>query len=185
MYKYHSRFVLYILLPTVFYPSTVYRVSCTESYFLAELLYAPEDDLVNKKLLTLHIITISTGMHAPTNVVGNSVLDDHSQDSQEPAINKTHAANLIDDGGDKDWNKANSSCSATNLRSKFSGTESGSYILDIDLDFFSTGNPFVDVYSKEEYSSVRKLYAYTRPVDSSLEVSVPAPNQICLHVSVF
>ena len=169
------------LLPTVFYPSIVYRVSCTESYFLAELLYAPEGDLVNKKLLTLHIITISPGKS--TNVVGNSSSADNSQNCQEPE-KITHSATLIDDGGDHCGNKtspaSSASCSTTNSMAILSGTESSSYILDIDLDFFSTGNPFVDVYSKEEYNSLRKLYAYTKPADSSVEVSLPI-NEICLH----
>lgn len=45
-------------------------------------------------------------------------------------------------------------------------------ILDIDLDFFSTKNPFLEVYTDRQYQLLKKLYEFTKPKDSSHEVSI-------------
>lgn len=43
------------------------------------------------------------------------------------------------------------------------------YILDIDLDFFSTKNPFRDLYSKANiFKKLRKLYGFTLPENLSI-----------------
>lgn len=42
-------------------------------------------------------------------------------------------------------------------------------ILDIDLDFFSTKNPFLEVYTDRQYQLLKKLYEFTKPKDSSHE----------------
>ncbi|KAH3768386.1 UPF0489 protein C5orf22 homolog [Dreissena polymorpha] len=38
-----------------------------------------------------------------------------------------------------------------------------SYVLDIDLDFFSTMNPFKNMYGEEEYKMLQELYKFQRP----------------------
>ena len=43
------------------------------------------------------------------------------------------------------------------------GHDSDSYILDIDLDFFSTQNPFQNEYTEKQYSLLKKLYSYEAP----------------------
>ena len=44
------------------------------------------------------------------------------------------------------------------------------YILDIDLDFFSTKNPFLEIYEKADmYNHLRKLYAFVHQNDISIE----------------
>lgn len=44
------------------------------------------------------------------------------------------------------------------------------YILDIDLDFFSTNNPFESVFSKASmYSKLKHIYKYDPPKSKSLE----------------
>ena len=43
------------------------------------------------------------------------------------------------------------------------------YILDIDLDFFSTANPFKDLLKPDQEKSLRKLYSYSKLDDSSDE----------------
>lgn len=43
-------------------------------------------------------------------------------------------------------------------------TTTTSYVLDIDLDFFSTSNPFISIYSKASmYDRVKRLYPYQPP----------------------
>ena len=44
------------------------------------------------------------------------------------------------------------------------------FILDIDLDFFSTINPFLSLYTARQYQLLSELYAYTPPPDGSVEV---------------
>lgn len=51
------------------------------------------------------------------------------------------------------------------------------YILDVDLDFFSTNNPFEALYSKASvYEHVKKLYRYDPPKSSSTEDIIAASN---------
>lgn len=46
------------------------------------------------------------------------------------------------------------------------------YILDIDLDFFSTKNPFRSMYERVNlYEKLSKLYSFKRPSSSDPEVS--------------
>ena len=47
-----------------------------------------------------------------------------------------------------------------------------SLLLDIDLDFFSTKNPFLEVYTDRQYQLLKKLYQFTKPKDSSHEVRI-------------
>jgi len=44
------------------------------------------------------------------------------------------------------------------------------FILDIDLDFFSTTNPFLTSLTAEQFRLLSELYAYTSPLDRSVEV---------------
>lgn len=46
-----------------------------------------------------------------------------------------------------------------------------SYILDIDLDFFSTMNPFRELYGAKQYAILQELYKFQLPASSSEEVS--------------
>ncbi|XP_041471879.1 UPF0489 protein C5orf22 homolog isoform X2 [Lytechinus variegatus] len=45
---------------------------------------------------------------------------------------------------------------------------SGKFILDIDLDFFSTRNPFKQMYTKEQYNLMDELYRFAAPTDESV-----------------
>ena len=43
-------------------------------------------------------------------------------------------------------------------------------IVDLDLDFFSTKNPFKEMYGEEQYKLLQELYRYERPKSMSEEV---------------
>ncbi|XP_071955108.1 UPF0489 protein C5orf22 homolog isoform X2 [Antedon mediterranea] len=45
---------------------------------------------------------------------------------------------------------------------------SKAYLLDIDLDFFSTKNPFRDMYTEEQYDVLKNLYDFIGPADDSI-----------------
>lgn len=49
--------------------------------------------------------------------------------------------------------------------------KSDCFILDVDLDFFSTLNPFLSTLTSEQYRLLSELYTYTLPLDQSTEVS--------------
>jgi len=44
------------------------------------------------------------------------------------------------------------------------------FVLDIDLDFFSTKNPFRVMYTPTQYQLIKELYTYDNPLDDSDQV---------------
>ncbi|KAG8183441.1 hypothetical protein JTE90_005699 [Oedothorax gibbosus] len=48
--------------------------------------------------------------------------------------------------------------------------ESGPFVLDIDLDFYSTRNPFLSIFTPEQFELLRKLYHYEHPTELTDEV---------------
>ena len=56
-----------------------------------------------------------------------------------------------------------------NISEKLQGKQ---YILDIDLDFYSTKNPFQEIYTKEQFQLLSELYKYDKPESTSNEVTV-------------
>ena len=52
-----------------------------------------------------------------------------------------------------------------NLQNLYKFFKDKHFILDIDLDFFSTQNPFKRLYSAEIYNIIKELYVFTKPKD--------------------
>jgi len=46
------------------------------------------------------------------------------------------------------------------------------YILDIDLDFFSTHNPFLEMFSNDDLSELTNLYHFKRPQCDAVSLTV-------------
>ena len=98
------------------------RVSCKLSYFLTELVYSNEENLVNKKLITLYVIDFDDLL----------TLNDTNSFKNEIYIlleEKTVQSKLKD------------------------------IIIDIDLDFFSTLDPFKELFQSDNaYNIFKSLY---------------------------
>eukprot|EP00057_Strongylocentrotus_purpuratus_P030496 XP_781846.1 PREDICTED: UPF0489 protein C5orf22 homolog [Strongylocentrotus purpuratus] len=79
-------------------------------------------------------------------------------------------ANLVSGDGTQQVQGSGAPSSVTNdaVVQKFSEF-SGRFILDIDLDFFSTRNPFKQMYTKEQYGLMDELYRFAAPVDDSAQ----------------
>lgn len=105
----------------------VIRVTSTESYFVSEALFCPEEEMENVKDINLDVHTF-----------GKEIFDAGADDD---TTFKTTIGNYV-----KTTDK---------------------YILDIDLDFFSTSNPFRAIYSRANlYSQLQDLYYFQKPLSS-------------------
>ena len=45
------------------------------------------------------------------------------------------------------------------------------YVLDIDLDYFSTMDPFKNQYSEEQYRLIKEIYRFEKPLNNTDEVN--------------
>ncbi|XP_059170362.1 UPF0489 protein C5orf22 homolog [Physella acuta] len=130
------------------------RLSCKENYFLTDGLFSKVEGLTDTSKVKLTVVEL-----AP-----------------------------------KNWEELPSSCAASSSSSSDShsgifrsykewthhiqdAVQSKPYILDIDLDFFSTANPFKNWLGPEEEEVVRQLYHCPSPSDLSDEMEFWNPPQ--------
>ena len=203
-------------------------MSCSESYFLSEGQYSPEEELEDKRLVTLHVITFRpdiTTLGTPdinshgssdiilpnrqdviicgtgsndSNHVNNDLcktndeyflqimdsrkhkvlhhMHDIKKNNEDRVELKKSRLNLIenasvDESDSKENNvKANYCSNIEQVINLLKTVDKQSFVVDIDLDFFSTGNPFRETFSKEQYELLSKIYAFTPATDNSKEV---------------
>ncbi len=145
------------------------RLTSTESYFISELLYTKKDKLENCKALALQVYTLTESKTAEDHGIklpGEVDILKPGNSEKAPGGGVQEKSNVTTNGhGEIPCKKAKPNGEKKGLE-KF-GSEKGSlsqvevlpsFILDIDLDFFSTTNPFRDMYSGRQYSILKQLY---------------------------
>ncbi|XP_065915176.1 UPF0489 protein C5orf22 homolog [Dysidea avara] len=113
------------------------RTTLAEDYFLSELLYSPHEDLDNVHTIPLVVVSFSS----------NSELD---------LVPSTKRARIENDKNDSPNEKA---------IKLLDGAQH--WILDIDLDFFSTANPFCDPFTEEQFTFLKHLYHFNNNSNGS------------------
>ncbi|XP_060066199.1 UPF0489 protein C5orf22-like [Ylistrum balloti] len=202
------------------------RTSCKESYFVSETLYRPAENLLNRKSLTLTVITVQPTNWSEKqsintcqqNGVGNGQKERnmcHSDEKTKSEVKEDLHKNTdvlsqgesckLDTGSKRVYDtdtlhsdvchesicpkkkqrlspSENSDSSPCNLSQEslshelilklenlFENFKDRHIVLDIDLDFFSTKNPFQELYSPRQFQLLQDLYVYSKPTDDSDE----------------
>ncbi|RUS84209.1 hypothetical protein EGW08_008049, partial [Elysia chlorotica] len=121
------------------------RVTSKENYFLTDGLFRPGSELSEPGVLTLQVEEVLPAAWAdldPTYASSESV-------SKQTELTQGQAPSWVDSIQDS-------------LKDK-------PYVLDIDLDFFSTANPFRDLIEPTAEQALKRLYHYTTPSNFSDE----------------
>ena len=95
-------------------------------------------------------------------------LPEDLEDAKDVTLEVVTLGNRVVNGGGDD-----SAASGTNAM-KLLGDSRNHYVLDVDLDFFSTSNPFRKVYVKANiFEELKKMYVFTPPASTNLEDVLP------------
>ncbi|EDO35441.1 predicted protein, partial [Nematostella vectensis] len=166
------------------------RVTSTEDYFLEELLYAPMEELENVKQVELVILTAELKQILETiKIPAKEQTDTYKEvlksataglsNDLKPATTCQHSSALTEQVKNDSQNYftrlqetaegVTEKVCVNELVLKLSEVLSQEklYILDIDMDFFSTSNPFKDLFTEEEFQTLQDIYVFTPPKTSS------------------
>ncbi|XP_038154627.1 UPF0489 protein C5orf22 homolog isoform X1 [Cyprinodon tularosa] len=150
------------------------RVTSSDNYFLSDGLYVCDEQLQDSKLLRLNVVGVHPVQPAPELDTKNESLSkklrtDLSEDGQ---LSSAATSTLLPEEGSSCQEGLSSNgthrvdegqtSSVVGRLTTFLG-EANLYILDIDLDFFSCKNPFKEMYTQEEFSLLKELYAFREP----------------------
>uniref|UniRef100_A0A3Q0RA20 Chromosome 5 open reading frame 22 n=1 Tax=Amphilophus citrinellus TaxID=61819 RepID=A0A3Q0RA20_AMPCI len=145
--------------------TTTIRVTSTDNYFLSDGLYVCEEQLENPKPLRLSVIKVNPVRLSHDSLTGTCLLgtgDIRDKDSSHPPAAATDSLQPAEGSNVNDVDDEGSTSYVVKRISSFL-SETEPYILDIDLDFFSCKNPFKELYTQEEYSTLKELYSFRGP----------------------
>ncbi|PRD28789.1 UNVERIFIED_CONTAM: zgc [Trichonephila clavipes] len=128
---------------------TLFWVSCTQSYFVSELSWCPEEDLERTRGVELQVCTLGSPLE------GSGAEGDNQVTPSTEITKEDLAAKALGDIPEE-------------MKKKM---ETCPFVLDIDLDFYSTRNPFYALFNEKQFDILRKLYHYEHPKDLTEEVS--------------
>ncbi|XP_062375578.1 UPF0489 protein C5orf22 homolog isoform X2 [Sardina pilchardus] len=156
--------------------TTTIRLTSTDDYFLSDALYVPKGQLENPKPLHLSVIKVdpvtdptykldhdrarrtSTKQLKTGDCKEDKDVCNSSSDPQGDSIVPENKAQTPEPSG-----KSGDGSTEAVVNSLLSMIgQSDSYILDIDLDFFSCKNPFKEIYTQEEYVLLQELYGFRK-----------------------
>ncbi|XP_006873570.1 PREDICTED: UPF0489 protein C5orf22 homolog [Chrysochloris asiatica] len=168
--------------------TTTIRVTSTDHYFLSDGLYVPEDQLENQKPLHLDVVMVKAYEFCH-NQEGNGTVSS----AKKPKLaleDAGHAASpncaSYSEGQEKGLvtqergqTCLEPSCSCPEAQEGQAAANTGdlleifkkrdTFVLDIDLDFFSVKNPFKEMFAQEEYKILQELYHFKKPAANLTE----------------
>ncbi|XP_061111580.1 UPF0489 protein C5orf22 homolog isoform X2 [Conger conger] len=176
--------------------TTTIRVTSTDDYFLSDGLYVPQDQLENPKPLQLCVVQVNPverecmqGEETAVPAVKRPRAQGTVAEEAAASGNEASACSdrLQPPGGSRTSSSADRSLATPRTHSPQCGKdeagstakavaslhsaieEDDSFILDIDLDFFSCKNPFKEMYTQEEYTILQGLYSFQKPSENADE----------------
>ncbi|KAJ8337021.1 hypothetical protein SKAU_G00382410 [Synaphobranchus kaupii] len=179
--------------------TTTIRVTSTDDYFLSDGLYVPQHQLENPKPLRLSVVQVNPverecvqGQEITEPVVKRPRAQDSGAEEAAASGNGASACGdrLQPPGGSRTSSSVDGNAKTPRTHSPQCGKDEAgstakavaslcsviaqddSFILDIDLDFFSCKNPFKEMYTQEEYAILQGLYNFQKPSENADEDEV-------------